>query len=136
MMTVSLLTFGQYPTTKTIKGKEVVIMTVSQAKDIDYKFIKLKDSINWLNQSLEKLKLNNKTQFKILDTTQKVIQVNNSNDFNDYKKFELEMYRKMELERYRMIDLEYRESSRKITIWFTTAAIALVIYFVTALNKL
>ncbi len=135
MMMVSLSLFAQYPTTKTIKGKEVVIMTVPQAKDIDNKFSKLKDSIEWLNSRLQQYK---PTVLTIRDTIR--LQTNQPStpqtEYELYKKLELEMYRKMEVERYKMIDLEYRESSRKITVWFTTAAIALVIYFVTALNKL
>lgn len=57
-MMVSHLSFGQYPTTKTIKGQDVVIMTVTQAEEIDTKFKKLKDSIKVLNQYIEELKRN------------------------------------------------------------------------------
>ena len=137
MMMVNLSLFAQYPTTKVINGKEVVIMTVPQAKNIDERYIKLKDSIKWLNSQLNQIKLNNNSQIKTQDTIKQMIyQSQPQTEYDIYKKLELEMYRKMEVERYRMVDLEYRESSRKITVWFTTAAIALVVYFVTALNKL
>jgi hypothetical protein len=112
-------------------------MTVPQAKNIDERYIKLKDSIKWLNSQLNQIKLNNNSQIKTQDTIKQMIyQSQPQTEYDIYKKLELEMYRKMEVERYRMVDLEYRESSRKITVWFTTAAIALVVYFVTALNKL
>ena len=52
MMMVSLSTFAQYPTTKKIKGEQVVIMTVNQAKSIDEKFQMLEDSIIDLNNQL------------------------------------------------------------------------------------
>ena len=63
-MLVSLTTFAQYPTIKTIKGEQVVIMTVPQAEHIDIKFGKLEDSIAILNS-----KLQTKTQeAKVIDT--------------------------------------------------------------------
>jgi hypothetical protein len=49
------ITFGQYPTTKTIKGTPVVIMTVPQAEKIDIKFNKLNDTIVSLKKQLENL---------------------------------------------------------------------------------
>jgi hypothetical protein len=49
------ITFGQYPTTKTIKGTPVVIMTVPQAEKIDIKFNKLNDTIDSLKKQLESL---------------------------------------------------------------------------------
>jgi hypothetical protein len=49
------ITFGQYPTTKTIKGTPVVIMTVPQAEKIDIKFNKLNDTIASLKKQLENL---------------------------------------------------------------------------------
>lgn len=109
-------------------------MTVPQAKDIDNRFLKLKDSIQWLNSRLQQ----KPATIAVHDTAKHQTQqsVISQSEFDFYKRFELEMYRKMEMERYRMMDLEYKESSRKVTIWFTTAAIALVVYFITALNKL
>ena len=55
MMMVMGITFGQYPTTKTIKGTPVVIMTVPQAEKIDIKFNKLNDTIASLKKQLENL---------------------------------------------------------------------------------
>ena len=51
MMLVSLSTFAQYPMIKKINGKEVVIMTVSQAEAINNKFQLLEDSIATLNNN-------------------------------------------------------------------------------------
>ena len=55
MIMVMGITFGQYPTTKTIKGTPVVIMTVPQAEKIDIKFNKLNDTIVSLKKQLENL---------------------------------------------------------------------------------
>ena len=55
MMMVMGITFAQYPTTKTIKGTPVVIMTVPQAEKIDIKFNKLNDTIDSLKKQLESL---------------------------------------------------------------------------------
>lgn len=52
MTLVSLSSLGQYPTTKKIKGQQVVIMTVKQAEDVNSKFEKLEDSLNVLNDSI------------------------------------------------------------------------------------
>jgi len=46
MMMVATTAYGQYPTTKTIKGTQVVIMTLPQAEQIDNKFNLLTDSIS------------------------------------------------------------------------------------------
>lgn len=52
-MLVSLFASAQYPTTKKIKGQQVVIMTVSQAEEIDNNFTTLNDSISILNSQLK-----------------------------------------------------------------------------------
>lgn len=52
MTLVSLSAFAQYPTTKKIKGEQVVIMTVRQAEDINNKFQMLEDSLTQLNNTL------------------------------------------------------------------------------------
>ena len=55
MMMVMGITFAQYPTTKSIKGTQVVIMTVPQAEKIDQKFTNLNDTIAILKRQLENL---------------------------------------------------------------------------------
>lgn len=52
MTLVSLSAFAQYPTTKKIKGEQVVIMTMKQAEAINDKFQMLEDSIAQLNNAL------------------------------------------------------------------------------------
>jgi len=56
-MLVSLLSYSQYPTVKTIGKDTVVIMTVKQGEDINKTFSVLKDSINILNTN--SIKANN-----------------------------------------------------------------------------
>ena len=64
LMLVSLTTFAQYPTTKKIKGTQVVIMTVPQAEKINKKFELLEDSIAALNSKLQ----TKTTEIKVVDT--------------------------------------------------------------------
>lgn len=47
----NLSTFAQYPMIKKINGRDVVIMTVSQAEAINNKFQSLEDSIASLNNN-------------------------------------------------------------------------------------
>lgn len=54
-MMASLSTYAQYPTTKVIKGEQVVIMTVKQAEAINNKFQVMEDSIASLNNDLNSL---------------------------------------------------------------------------------
>jgi len=126
MMMVSLITSAQYPTTKTIKGKEVVIMTVPQAKAIDNKFIKLKDSIQLLNISLtenkENLKITNENLIKTnTDLTNTQQSLNQSILLN-------EVYLK-EIERYKKMQFEDRKVLKRTTIGFA-GAIALWLFIV------
>lgn len=51
-MLVSLTSFCQYPTVKTIGKDTVVIMTLKQGEDINQRFIVLNDSIKTLNESI------------------------------------------------------------------------------------
>jgi hypothetical protein len=50
-MLVSLSSYCQYPTVKTIGKDTVVIMTVKQGEDINNQFTLLKDSLSTLNQT-------------------------------------------------------------------------------------
>jgi len=50
MMLVSLFSYSQYPTVKTIGNDSVVIMTLKQGQEINNKFSFLSDSIKNLNE--------------------------------------------------------------------------------------
>lgn len=52
MMLVSLFSYSQYPTVKTIGNEQVVIMTLKQGEEINKKFSSLSDSIKILNENL------------------------------------------------------------------------------------
>lgn len=54
MMLVSVLSFCQYPTTKVINGEPVVIMTLKQGQDINYKFKQLGSEIKDLENEVRK----------------------------------------------------------------------------------
>jgi hypothetical protein len=58
-MLVSLSSYSQYPTVKTIGKDTVVIMTVKQGEDINQRFILLNDSIKKVNVSFDKYRLEN-----------------------------------------------------------------------------
>lgn len=126
---VSLTSFAQYPTIKTIKGQEVVIMTVPQAKAIDGKFEKLKDSVNVLNLSLykskETLRLTSDSLSKDLNKTQQSL--NQSVLAN-------EAYLK-EIERYKKMEFEDRQVGKRVAIGFAAAAAVWIFYVVVALTQ-
>lgn len=67
MTLAALSTLGQYPTTKTIKGTPVVIMTLDQAKKIDNNYAALKDSIESLKRELK-----NKSQVIVKTDIQRI----------------------------------------------------------------
>ena len=71
-MLVSLLSYSQYPTVKTIGKDTVVIMTVKQGEDINKTFSVLKDSINILNTN--SIKANN----ELLSTKDKNIKLDST----------------------------------------------------------
>lgn len=129
MIMVSLISFAQYPTIKTIKGQEVVIMTVPQAKAIDGKFEKLKDSVKVLNLSLykskETLRLTSDSLSKDLNKTQQSL--NQSVLAN-------EAYLK-EIERYKKMEFEDRQVGKRVAIGFAAAAAAWIFYVVVALTQ-
>lgn len=58
MMLVSLSSYCQYPTVKTINNEQVVIMTLKQAEDINKKFSSLNDDILSLKDSVNKTNRN------------------------------------------------------------------------------
>lgn len=58
MMLVSLSSYCQYPTVKTINNEQVVIMTLKQAEDINKKFSSLNEDILSLKDSVSKTNKN------------------------------------------------------------------------------
>lgn len=56
-MLVSLSSYSQYPTVKTIGKDTVVIMTIKQGEDINNRFTFLNDSIKRVNTNFEKYML-------------------------------------------------------------------------------
>ena len=126
MTLVTLTAFAQYPTTKTIKGTEVVIMTVPQAQSIDNKFVQMKDSISLLNKSLfinkENLKITNDRLFKTnTDLTKSQSELKQSLLLNETYLQEIERYKKMEFENKKIL--------KRTTIGFA-GAIALWLFIV------
>lgn len=82
-MLVSLLSYSQYPTVKTIGKDTVVIMTIKQGEDINKTFSVLNDSIKRINEKFDLYMLENGKRF------QKV--------YNDYN-FELNNHKVVRLE--------------------------------------
>ena len=69
-----LTVFAQYPTTKKIKGTQVVIMTVPQAEQIDARFNLLNDSLKRINGQIthknHQFKVINQQRERVIDTLQ------------------------------------------------------------------
>lgn len=132
MITATLTPFAQYPTIKTIKGQEVVIMTVPQAQTIDNKFLKLRDSVKLLSLSLYE----NKEALRVTNTnlseTDKALK--RTKDSLNQTVLLNGVYQR-EIERYKKMEFEDRRVNRRVTIGFTTAAVVWIFYVVTALSK-
>lgn len=129
---VSLTVFAQYPTTKTINGTNVVIMTVPQAEQIDKKFTKLSDSIKLINlslfQSKENLKLTNESLYKTnknllitQDSLRQSLMLNN-------------VYYK-EIEKYKKMEFEDKEVKKRVTIGVAAALVVWLTVFITGINQ-
>lgn len=73
-MMAFLTVFAQYPTTKKIKGTQVVIMTVPQAEQIDARFNLLNDSLKRLSGQIthktHQFKVINQQRERVIDTLQ------------------------------------------------------------------
>ena len=77
MMLVSLFSYSQYPTVKTICNDSVVIMTLKQGQEINKKFSYLSDSIKNLNNSFQNTKLElNKIHIEKLKSDSNLLLVN------------------------------------------------------------
>ena len=132
MTMVTLTASAQYPTTKKIKGTEVVIMTVPQAQSIDNKFVQMKDSISLLNKSLfinkENLKITNETLLK----TNKELTKNQ----NDLKQSLIlnDTYLK-EIERYKKMEFEDRKVGQKVVVGVVSALAVWLTIFITGLSQ-
>ena len=98
MMAVSLSTLGQYPTTKKIKGEQVVIMTVKQAEIINNKFQMYQDSIVELTNQINGCETSlNFTQDK-LDNTYLDLQIALDSLEKTHRLYENEIVRQDKLE--------------------------------------
>jgi hypothetical protein len=132
MTLVTLTAFAQYPTTKNIKGTEVVIMTVPQAQSIDNKFVQMKDSISLLNKSLfinkENLKITNET---LLKTNKELTK--NQNDLKQSLVLN-DTYLK-EIERYKKMEFEDRQVQKRVTIGVISALTVWVALFLGSIGK-
>lgn len=58
-MLVSLLSYSQYPTVKTIGKDTVVVMTLKQGEDINKRFVSLEDSIKKVNINFNRYMIEN-----------------------------------------------------------------------------
>jgi hypothetical protein len=132
MTLVALSASAQYPTTKTIKGTEVVIMTVPQAQSIDNKFVQMKDSISLLNKSLfinkENLKITNDRLFKTnTDLTKSQSELKQSLLLNETYLQEIERYKKMEF--------EDKQVKKRVTIGVVSALVVWIAVFIGGISQ-
>ena len=129
---VSLTVFAQYPTTKTINGTNVVIMTVPQAEQIDKKFTKLSDSIKLMNVSLfqnrENLRLTNES----LTKTNKNLSI--TKDSLKQSLMLNDVYYK-EIEKYKKMEFEDKEVKKRVTIGVAAALVVWLTVFITGISQ-
>ena len=132
MMMVAITASAQYPTTKTIKGTQVVIMTVPQAQSIDNKFVQMKDSISLLNKSLfinkENLKITNET---LLKTNKELTK--NQNDLRESLMLN-DTYIK-EIERYKKMEFEDKQVKKRVTIGVVSALVVWIAVFIGGISQ-
>jgi hypothetical protein len=127
MTLVTLTASAQYPTTKNIKGTQVVIMTVPQAEAIDNKFIQLKDSVGLLNKSLYQSKEILKTTNETLSKTN--LDLNKSQGELKQSLLLNETYLK-EIERYKKMEFEDRQVKKRVTIGVVSALAVWIAIFI------
>lgn len=132
MIVVNHTSSAQYPTTKNIKGQDVVIMTVPQAKAIDEKFLLLKDSIKLLNVSLFQNRENLKLTGERLNKTNTTLSI--TQESLNQTTLQNETYLK-EIERYKKMEFEDKKIMRRTTIGFATVAVFWVLYVVSAMAQ-
>jgi len=97
MMLVSLLSYSQYPTVKTIGKDTVVIMTIKQGEDINKTFSVLNDSIKKINANFDRY---------MIENGQRIQKVYNDYNFelNNHKLAKLEVdSSKKEIERLNLL---------------------------------
>lgn len=114
-MLVSLLSYSQYPTVKTIGKDTVVIMTIKQGEDINKTFSVLNDSIKRINEKFDLYMLENGKRF------QKVYNDYNF-ELNNHKVVRLEADKsKMEINRLNLLletnDKEHWKEKRQWAGW-------------------
>lgn len=105
-MLVSLSSYSQYPTVKTIGKDTVVIMTVKQGEDINKQFTSLNDSLSKSNEEILKLRntisvidiRNNQLSSSLAKSQDQVVSINKQLDMykSSYELCEndLRMFRK------------------------------------------
>ena len=129
---VSLTVFAQYPTIKNINGTKVVIMTLPQAEQIDYKFTKLSDSIKIINNHLYSKEKN------LMLTNQSLTRTNETlNITKDSLKQTLwlnEKYLK-EIEKYKKMEFEDKEVKKRVTIGVAAALVVWLTVFITGVSQ-
>jgi len=132
MMMVATTAYGQYPTTKTIKGTQVVIMTVPQAEQIDKKFNILTDSI-----SLYKRYVNDGSVLIKKLNTERL----NLNDSLILAKFNLLNAKSRigileeENARYKKMEFEDRKVGQKVVVGVVSALAVWLTIFITGLSQ-
>ncbi len=122
MMMVSLSSFAQYPTTKKIKGQQVVIMTVKQAEAINTKFDILEDSIDVLNYNLTEYTSNLNGCETSLNFTQDKLETTSSN-LNHMVDSLVKIDRFYQKEIKRVEKLEWVEKRTRVRLGFGIAAV-------------
>lgn len=119
MIMASLTAVCQYPLTKKIGDQSVVIMTTKQAEDINTRFLRMRDSITILKQTMQTQQVQHKSVVSQLTDSLSVKRV----DLR-YKQGEADWYKK-EYYQYKDESLKYLSSVR--TSMYTLVGISAVL---------
>ena len=132
MMMVATTAYGQYPTTKTIKGTQVVIMTLPQAEQIDNKFNLLTDSISlykrYVNDGSVLIKKLNTERLNLNDSLilAKVNLLNAKSRIGILEE---------ENARYKKMEFEDKQVKKRVTIGVTAALIVWIAVFIGGISQ-
>ncbi len=132
MMLVTLTTFAQYPTTKNIKGTQVVIMTVPQAEQIDKKFTLLTDSISLFKRQVNDgsilIKKLNRERLSLTDS----LIIAKNNILTAHTRIGI---LESENEKYKKMEFEDKQVKKRVTIGVVSALAVWIAVFIGGISQ-
>ena len=131
-MLVTLTAFAQYPTTKNIKGTQVVIMTVPQAEQIDKKFTSLTDSISlykrYVNDGSILIKKLNRERLNLTDS----LIIAKNNILTAHTRIGI---LESENEKYKKMEFEDKQVKKRVTVGVVSALVVWIAVFIGGISQ-